>query len=712
MNTRTFLSTAIRTGASCCALALAATSAHAQEAADEAAPDSAENIVVTARKAGVLQLGQQADASSRLGLTPMQTPASVDVITKEMIRSLGDRTVVAAAARAPGLINNSSAFGYSLSSRGFTGYTSVMQLYDGMRVYTTTTQTFPADPWMAERIEVLRGAASVLYGEGGIGGAINVVRKKPNTDELEGEVRLSGGSFDTYAAAGGIGGPIGDRLSYRVDLSYNRSDGWMERGRSRSLALSAALRYQASDDLVLTLTHDRADLDPTIWYGTPLRDGKLVRDIRKKNYNIADRSLRFDDAWTQAKAEWTPAEGLTITNVAYHLTGFKHWRNAEGYAWSGDQIRRSSYLEIFYKTKQWGDRLNAVFDHTLFGLEHRLSLGGEYNTGSLLRTDSSPNSRFDLVDPYDYAPGTFLDGAFGTRYKYKTDVEQWALFGESRLSFSDRLSLVTGLRYDRPKTERHDALDPAADYTARYPSTSWRAGLVYNPAENISLYAQYSAAADPVTAFLTATLAQTSFDVSTGRQWEAGLKATFLDGRGEFTLSGYRIVKKKILTRSANDPTVSVQVGQQSSYGVEASFGLAVAKTFSILANGTILNARYDDFTELVGSALVSRDGNMPIGVAEKAANLWLSWRPVETLHLDAGLRYVGERYSDAANTRRIPAYTLVDASVRHDLGEKTSITLNLRNVFDKIYVQNSYSTSQWVLGEPRSVAVTFEQRF
>lgn len=701
-------------GISLGALASVALPAYAQQQAQagDQTIEEADDIVVTAQRAGVLQLKQSAETSSRLGLSAMETPASVDVITKEMIRSLGDRTVVAAAARAPGVINNSSVFGYSLSSRGFTGYTSVMQLYDGMRVYTTTTQTFPADPWMAERVEVLRGASSVLYGEGGIGGAINVVRKQPNTEYHEGELRLSAGSFETYAVAGGAGGPISDVLSYRVDASYNRSDGWMDRGDSRSLAISAALRYQPTADFSVTLTHDRADLDPTIWYGTPLRDGQLVRDIRHKNYNIEDSSLRFDDAWTQAKIEWSPSSNLSISNVTYYLTGFKHWRNAENYTWSGNQIRRAGYLEIFYDTKQLGNRFNAVHSHQLFGLDHRLSLGAEYNWGTLARIDSSPNSRFDLIDPYDFQLGQFLDGDFGTRFKYDTDVEQLALFGESKLSLTDSLSLVTGLRYDRPETHRMDALDPSLDYRASYPSTSWRAGLVYAPSNDLSLYAQYSAAADPVTAFLTASLAQTEFDVSTGRQWEAGVKTAFLNGRGEFSFSAYHITKKGILTRSAADPTISVQVGQQSSYGLEASFGLAVTRSFSILANGTLLKAQYDDFTELVGGAPVTRDGNKPIGVAETAANLWLSWAPIDPLRLDAGLRYIGERYSDAANLRRMPGYTVVDASVRYDLAEKTSVAINLRNAFDRIYVQNSYSSSQWVLGEPRSVSVTLEQRF
>ncbi len=139
---------------------------------------------------------------------------------------------------------------------------------------------------------------------------------------------------------------------------------------------------------------------------------------------------------------------------------------------------------------------------------------------------------------------------------------------------------------------------------------------------------------------------------------------------------------------------------------------LAVTSNFNILANGTILRAKYDDFNELVSNVLVSRTGNVPIGAAEKAANLWLSWGALHNVHLDAGLRYVGSRYSDAANTRRLPAYTVTDASIRYDVAPKSSVTLNVRNVFDKLYARNSYSTAQWVLGDPRSFEVTFEQRF
>ncbi|MQA29222.1 MAG: TonB-dependent receptor plug domain-containing protein [Luteitalea sp.] len=152
---------------------------------------------------------------------------------------IADQTITAVASRATGIVNTSSAFGFALSARGFSGNNSVMQLYDGMRMYVTTV-TFPSDPWMAERLEVLRGPASVLYGEGAIGGAINVVRKGP-TRMRQSEVKISAASFDTVGLGAGTGGSLSDKISYRVDLgSTGPRGGWNEATRAtrRSQALS------------------------------------------------------------------------------------------------------------------------------------------------------------------------------------------------------------------------------------------------------------------------------------------------------------------------------------------------------------------------------------------------------------------------------------------------------------------------------------------
>jgi iron complex outermembrane recepter protein len=124
---------------------------------------------------GSLELDRPSTTGSRLGLTPQELPASVDILPGEVIRERGDTTAQEAVTRATGITaagtpgDGSSA----LASRGFVGHNSVMQLYDGTRLYVGAgTMTFPVDTWLFDRIDVIRGPASVLYGEGAVGGAI------------------------------------------------------------------------------------------------------------------------------------------------------------------------------------------------------------------------------------------------------------------------------------------------------------------------------------------------------------------------------------------------------------------------------------------------------------------------------------------------------------------------------------------------------------
>ncbi|MGQ3183687.1 MAG: TonB-dependent receptor plug domain-containing protein, partial [Brevundimonas aurantiaca] len=166
-------------------LAFGAGSSFAQQAAPSLPP-----VQVEAGAQAALSLAEPTQTGSRLGLTPLETPASIEVLTGETIRARGDVSVIEAATRATG-ITGSPAPGNgstSMAARGFSGHGSVMQLFDGTRLFAGAgTVTFPFDTWSVDRIEVLRGAASVMYGEGAIGGAINVVPKKPTRGPVRNE---------------------------------------------------------------------------------------------------------------------------------------------------------------------------------------------------------------------------------------------------------------------------------------------------------------------------------------------------------------------------------------------------------------------------------------------------------------------------------------------------------------------------------------------
>lgn len=657
------------------------------------------------------QLTTPAATGSRLALTPLETPASVETVSGETIRLVGDRSVGSAASRATGIVNTSSAFGQTFSARGFSGNNSVMQLYDGMRMYTTT-MTFPTEPWMAERIEVLRGPASVLYGEGAIGAAINVVRREP-TRTRRSEMQLTGGSFGAVGLAAGSGGPVGDRVAYRVDVALNRSDGWMDRGDARTSAVSGALRFEASKQLQFTLSHDFSDLNPTKWFGVTTIDGVFRDELRRKNYNVSDAALDFKDGWTQVKAQWRPSPAVVVDSNTYYLTSYKHWRNAERQTWNpaASQIVLGSFLEITYHQWQAGNRTTLRHDQAWGRQRNSLVAGFDVNRGWLDRSDNAPFGGSAAVDPLNPVPVPFIN-LTGSPLKFETELSQYAVFAEDRLVLSDRWSVVGGLRYDRPTVERIDAVSPAASFETTFPSLSGRAGVVFMPVPALALYGQFATAADPVTSLVTTNLAQRDYELTTGRQFEAGVKHEFWAGRGEWTFAAYDIVKKNILTSDLLNPGVSVQIGQQSSRGVEASVSVAPGGGLSLQGNISLLDPVYDDFAESVGGIRIPRDGNVAVDTPRRSANAIAIWQFAPMWRTSAAVRFVGERFRDAANTSMVDSYTLVDVTLQRDVLRYGVLGVTIRNLTNELYARNIYGPTQWVVGEPRAVEVLLGVRF
>lgn len=667
-------------------------------------------VHVRAAAASGLALDQPAATASRLGLTPLETPASIEVLDGETIRARGDVSVLDAASRATGLTASPGPGngGTSLAARGFSGHGSVMQLFDGTRLYVGAgTVTFPFDTWSVERIEVLRGAASVMFGEGAIGGAVNIVPKKPTRGAIVSEARIAAGSDNTRRVAFGSGGAIDEHWSYRFDASHKRSDGFMARGDSESLALGGAVRLDVSPRLRFTLSHDEGHQEPERYFGVPLIDGRLDERNKRQNYNVGDAVLKYRDRWTRLDTEWMPNEQVTVRNQLYRLDSRRHWRNSESYAYSAatGRVNRGSYLEIAHDQEQLGNRADLSVRHALFGLANQVSAGIDLNRIDFQHTNDLGNSRTSSVDPFAFDPGTYSSSvAFIPRYRTRTNT--YAVFAEDRLALNERWSLVGGARWDHAELHRSDLVTPANGFSKKFIYTTWRAGAVYAPDAGQSFYGQIAHAADPLGSLITTSSAQVPFDLATGHQVELGYKRLLPHGRGAWSVAAYRIEKKKILSRDSLDPTRQYQIGQQSSQGVEATLEFALTRTLKIEANAAKLDARYDDFKE-PGSApgtLVSRDGNTPPGVPEEAANLWASWDFLPRWQATAGVRYVGPRKANTANTRQVGSYTVADIALGWQAGPNLRVNLHVANVFDRDYpLSVSNNGNQWLLGRPRS---------
>ena len=657
-------------------------------------------------------------AGSRLNLTSLQTPGSVESQTGAQIRERGDASVQDAISRATGISRTGTPGdgGTSLSARGFTGQGSVMQLYDGNRMYMGMgTSTFPVDIWAVERVDVLRGPASVLYGEGATGAVINTVPKKPFAGEIENHIRLSYGSYDRQQQALDSGGSLTDTLSYRLNLNRLRSNGFIDRGDSSSDFVSGALRWQPADNLSFTLASDYGDQRPQNYFGTPLINGQLHKGLRDKNYNVSNDTQHYNDQWTRLTSEWQLNDSVSATNELYYLKNQRRWQNAENYNFTDGQLTRSGNYGIKHNQEQVGDRQTFTFKHTLFGLDSQTVTGVEYNRIRFRLASNSPfNDVLPSGQPIDInhpTPAPFSSqNAFAPLFS--TTTKTVAGFAENRLQLTDQLSLITGIRRDYAHVEREGLRDGSqSDKTLT--GNNWKAGLVYAITPDTSVYGQYSTSTDGVGGLISLSPSQQQFDLSTAKQTEIGIKQAFWDQRGEWTLAAYHIAKKKLLTDIPGDPDHQQQVGQQSSRGLEASLDLQLPHAWALQANAAIVHAQYDDFSQDVNGVQVSRDGNRPVDVPRRTANLWLSKAVTDDIRAGAGVRYVDARYADMANQNELPSYTVVDASVSWQAMRNTTLGLQLNNLFDRTYAVSQYNDGQqWILGEPRSFFVTADYSF
>lgn len=651
---------------------------------------------------------------SRLGLSPLETPASISVMNSVELADRGLTRAQDAAIRMPGITEAPSPGngGTSLVARGFVGHSSVAQLVDGTRqVVAAGTVTYPFSTWPLESVEVLRGPASVLYGDGAIGATVNYVTKKPIWDETQREAFLGMGSYGVVQGGVGLRGPINDMAAYSIYVDGERSDGYraLEDVQRRNYAL--ALSVKPTSRLKATFSLDGGVNDDARYFGTPLRDGNLDGSLKRMNYNVSDAVVHYDDRIWRANVEYDVSPYLQLRNETYYLRSKRHWRNAESYGFdtAGTSIMRDDYLEILHDQEQTGNRFDMTLDGNIGGLPNRLVVGIDWYRTTLLHSNNSPYGGSSVVDPYDFERGDF-DSPDSTTRGRRAKLQTTAFFFENALDLTPEWKLIGGLRHEHMRLD-DDNLRTGVRQSKTYDPTTGRIGIVWAPNETLSLYGQYSTGTDPLSGALSLPGGTTDLDLTRGHQVEAGVKGLLPSIRGQWTAAVYRIEKRDLLSRDPDDPTITRQVGRQSSTGIELAFAAEPLPGWTIDANIALLRARYDDFSELASGAPVSRNGNVPTGVPAHMANFWTTWQFAPQWKIGAGVRYVGDRPTNAANSRWLPSYTVVDAALTYEYSSELSVMLAVKNLTARDYAVSG-SDSTWLLGAPRTVLLTTRATF
>lgn len=719
----------LSTGASVFVLALAASAASAlsAQAQEASAPSTVDAVTVTGR---VRSLEQFTPTSSRLGLSSRETPATLDVISAEAITTRGYQTVEQAANSLPGVTSGGSPGDpASFSMRGFTG-NQITVLHNGLYLGPSNLTNRPQNTFNLQSVEILKGPSSVLYGQGAIGGAVNVTNKAPSFGAPRYELQAGFGSYGSTSFGFGVGGGLSENVGMRFDISRTASDGYVDDSASNALNATLSVLWRVKDNLEVQLSVDYGEDEPTNYFGTPLVPGSFAKNpmkgvlstsngyvldkaMRFKSYNVADSKIYDHQVWPQVLVRWKPIEGVTVQNLAYYFTAKRRWINAESYVFNTttNLIDRDRFF-VFHEQELYGDQGSISVEKPIFGLNNKFLVGFDYSHLDFKRSRGFPDG--DSVDPYNPSPGRF--GAIVPRLS-PTSWDDVAVYFEDALDLTEKLKMVVGGRYEVLDLDRKN-YGPAGNFLAAtsfsrtYKPSTWRAGLVYNVNAYVTPYVSYTTGEDPVGSDIFIVNAGENFALSSSKQFEAGIKASLPSNRASITAALFDIKRKNILTQIAVD-TVS-NVGAQTSKGLEVSGDVQVTAQWSINANVAYTKAKYQDFVDPTYG--IDASGRTPPNVPDWIANIWTSVTEVGGLPLElgGGLRYVGQREGNTSGTLKLDKYALVDVYATYALTPKVSVTGRVSNLFDKAYAAwaDIYYPSEVMLGKPRSYDVSLNVKF
>jgi iron complex outermembrane recepter protein len=744
--------------------AVAALIANAQTAREASVEEvvELERFLTTAEKAAAftLPLDAVSGTGSRLGLSLREVPGSVNVMTQEVISARGLRTSVETVNAVVG-VQGGLAVGSipRYTMRGVSG-NQITILFDGIRMNTQSQSERPVDAFSLDRVEVLKGPSSVLFGEGAIGGSINYVSKEPD-GVARTDILFAAGSWNAVRAGVGTGGPLGSsgRLAYRVDLSASSGNGYVRRNETQLFNASVAASWRPTDALRFAFyaTYAEDNIEP--YYGTPVvHDGiqntllanapvlqgvanpatdrfinpRIERASRRENYNITDASADSVNARLRWFGELELTPDLRLRNTLYGVHHFLQSENFERYRWNSATrlVQRDFIWQAYRDDWMLGDRIELQLDRAVAGLDHRLLAGLDVSRVRYFRginpggfpdsptTGSVPLTGFDPGRLPTYAVTRDRD----------VSVETSALFAEDSLKLLPRLTLVTGLRHDRihvARTTRADATRGVTESRAvkTYRPITWRAGVVHDLAPRTSVYASYSYAQEPATQLvsLPTSAAALALPLQKGVQWETGVKTTFWEGHADLTVALFRIERRDlaITTRdSTSGEFVTQSVGQQHSDGVEVALSVAPAKSLRLEGTFAYTAAEFDRFVENTGVAMVgdqgrvSRAGNRPVDVPKVIASLWVSYDFGRNWFISGGPRYVGDRFANTNNSIVLGAYTELDVAIGRRW-KQWIFTLRGRNLLDETYSDTAiYGGVLQRLADPLNLEFSARARF
>ena len=656
--------------------------------------------------------------------TPLiETPQSVSVVTRKQIDDQAIQSVRQALRYTPGVISDYRGAGGSrydtIIYRGFGGGVNYDYAFlDGLRLAGTNYAVPQIDPYLLDRIEVVRGPASVLFGQNTPGGLVNLVSKMPTAQPFH-EVVMQAGTFNRFQGGFDLGGPIDaeGKYLYRLTGVGHFGNTQVDYQKDDRIAIAPAFTWRPDADTSLTILA-KYQHDPNGGYfgflpavGTvlPLPNGsRIPRNFFDGSplFDQFDRTEaaigyklehRFNEVWSMNSSFRYMHLDLDYKSV--YTTGIDTSNPND------PRLTRSAIFNTAHSDAIGADN-NVQAEFATGPLQHRALLGIDYQRLAIHDLQGTrAQSSLSIFNP-DYTSPIAVPAA--TMDAQQT-LTQLGLYAQDQIKWGG-LTVLTGVRHDWADNDRNDRLAPPA-IQQNDRAFTWRAGAIYNFENGIAPYASYSTSFQPSSG---ADYAGNLFKPTTGQQFEAGIKYQPPGTRVLLTAAYYDLTQQNVLTTDPAHTMYSIQTGEVRSRGFELE-GRAT------LEQGLELIASYS-YMDNINTQSTTAQGKHPTYVPDQTAGLWADYT-IQTgtftgLGFGGGVRYIGRSYVDAANTMTVPDYTLVDAAIHYDFGRADPrlkgwrAALNASNLFDKGYVSACATATKCFYGAGRTITATLAYRW
>jgi len=687
------------------------------QAADTTAAKDGETLTVTAdpNTAAEATNGYQPLNTSTATLTNMpmlDIPQVVNTVSDKVLEDQHATTLDEALYNVSNVVQTNTLGGTqdAFVRRGFGANRDGSIMTNGLR--TVLPRSFNA---ATERVEVLKGPASTLYGILDPGGLINVVTKRPEKT-FGGSISATSSSFGGGTGQVDVTGPIdGTRLAYRLTGEYQDEDYWRNFGTERSTFIAPSLTW-FGDDATVTVLYSHRD------YKTPFDRGTIF-DLNTKKAVDVDRKTRFDEPFNITDGQ----SDLAQLNAEYRLNS--QWTAKFDYSYSQDKYSDNQARVMAYdsKTGNLTRRVDATQGSTqrmhstradlqgnvdIAGFYNEILTGVSYENYDLLRTDMMRCKNvkdFNIYHPtYGNLDKCTTVSASDSDQTLKQ--ESYSAYAQDALYLTDKWIAVAGMRYQYYTQYAGKGRPFNVNTDSRDEQWTPKLGLVYKLTPAVSLFANYSQTFMP-----QSSIASYIGDLppETSNAYEVGAKFDLFDGVTA-NIALFDIHKRNVLyNESVGGETIAKTAGRVRSQGVEVDLAGSLTENTNIIASYGYTDAKVLEDPDYAGKPLPN--------VPRHTGSLFLTYDihnafAGNTLTLGGGGHGVSRRSATNGADYYLPGYFVADAFAAYKMKLQYPVTLqvNVKNLFDKTYYTSSIATNNLgnQIGDPREVQLTVKMEF